>query len=235
MTRPLQIIEAPSPNFDARGRAVDTVILHYTGMKSGAEALARLRDPAAKVSAHYLIEEDGRIFRLVAEKDRAWHAGISSWKGEADINARSIGVEIVNPGHEWGYQDFPARQIDSVVLLLKEICARHGVAAARVLGHSDVAPARKDDPGEKFPWKRLSGERLAIGPYEGAPDENIPYTDALAALRTIGYDAPDLAPGVPATGAALLAFQRRFCPAALGQGWNPLTKAALIWAAREMS
>ncbi|MEQ8936858.1 MAG: N-acetylmuramoyl-L-alanine amidase, partial [Amphiplicatus sp.] len=102
----MNIIDSPSPNFDERGRAVDTVILHYTGMQNGADALARLCDPAAKVSAHYLVEEDGVIYRLVAEEKRAWHAGVSSWKGESDVNARSIGIEIVNPGHEWGYRDF---------------------------------------------------------------------------------------------------------------------------------
>jgi N-acetylmuramoyl-L-alanine amidase len=224
-------IDRPSPNFDARGRAIDTVILHYTGMKTGEEALQRLCDPAAGVSAHYLVEEDGRVFRIVAEESRAWHAGISTWKGEGEINARSIGVEIVNPGHEWGYRAFPAAQIDSVVALLKDIISRHKIPRARVLGHSDVAPARKDDPGERFPWKRLAAEGFAVGPYEGPPDETIPYTEALAALRAIGYEVFDVAPGVPATAAALLAFQRRFCPAELGRGWSPLTKAGLLWAA----
>lgn len=225
-------IDRPSPNFDARKHVVDTVVLHYTGMKTGEEALARLCDPAAGVSAHYLVEEGGRVFRLVAEENRAWHAGISAWKGEGEINARSVGVEIVNPGHEWGYRAFPAAQIDSVVALLKDIRARHGVSPARILAHSDVAPARKDDPGEKFPWARLAAEGLAVGPYDGPPDDTIPYTEALAALRAIGYEVLDIAPGVPATAAALLAFQRRFCPTALGQGWSPLTKAALMWAAR---
>lgn len=230
----MKIIERPSPNFDARGRAVDMIVLHYTGMKTGEEALARLCDPAAKVSAHYFVEEDGRIFRLVAEENRAWHAGVSTWKGEGEINARSIGVEIVNPGHEWDYRDFPDAQIDAAIMLVNEICARHDIASTRVLGHSDVAPARKDDPGEKFPWNRLAAEGLAVGPYEGAPDANIPYAEALNALREIGYEVLDVAPGVPATAAALVAFQRRFCPAALGQGWSPLTKAALVWAAKEM-
>lgn len=228
-------IDRPSPNFDSRGRGVDTVILHYTGMKTGAEARGRLCDREAKVSAHYLVEEDGCVFRLVAEEMRAWHAGISSWKGEGEINARSIGIEIVNPGHEWGYRGFPEAQIDAVIALLKDIFARRGISPARVLAHSDVAPARKDDPGEKFPWARLAAEGLAIGPYEGPPDETIPYTEALAALRAIGYEVLDIAPGVPATAAALLAFQRRFCPADLGRGWSPLTKAGLVWAAGAMA
>lgn len=228
----MNIIESPSPNFDERGRAADTVILHYTGMQSGAEALARLCDPAAKVSAHYLVEEDGAVYRLVAEDKRAWHAGVSSWKGEGDINARSIGIEIVNPGHEWGYRDFPAEQIDAVVSLLKDIRTRIDIAAARVLAHSDVAPGRKEDPGEKFPWARLAAEGLAVAPYDGPPDKGIPYEEALAALRAIGYEVMDVAPGKPAPAAALLAFQRRFCPRSLGQGMDPLTKAAALHIAR---
>jgi N-acetylmuramoyl-L-alanine amidase len=224
--------EAPSPNFDARGRGIDAVILHYTGMKTGAEALARLCDPAARVSAHYLVEENGAVYRLVAEEQRAWHAGVSSWKGEGDLNSRSIGIEVVNPGHEWGYRDFPDAQIEAVVALLRDIRQRRAVPADRVLAHSDVAPGRKDDPGEKFPWARLAAEGLAIAPYDGPPDPSVPYAEALAALRAIGYEVADAAPGVPAAAAAILAFQRRFCPTALGRGMNPLTKAALIYAAR---
>lgn len=230
MTRKIAPVEKLSPNFDERRRAVDMIILHYTGMASGTEALDRLIDPAAKVSAHYLVEEDGTIFALVPEDKRAWHAGVSSWKGEADVNARSVGIEIVNPGHEWGYRAFPARQIDMVVALVKDIRTRRAVPPTGVLGHSDVAPQRKEDPGELFPWKRLADEGLAIGPYEGGPDPSIAYEDALSMLRAIGYDAPD-----KAHAAALVAFQRRFCPAALAQGFNPLTKAALKWAASKFS
>ncbi len=219
----MDFIDQPSPNHDDRGRDIDTVILHYTGMKTGKEALDRLCDEKAKVSAHYLVEEDGRVFRLVAENRRAWHAGVSSWKGDIDTNARSIGVEIVNPGHEFGYREFPDVQIDSVIALLKDINTRHDIAPDRVLAHSDVAPARKEDPGELFPWGRLAKEGLVLAPYDGEADAGISYEDAIKALGDIGYDAP---PGFHA--AALLAFQRRFCPAALGQGFNPLTKAALI-------
>ena len=183
----MNIIDSPSPNFDERGRKVDTIVLHYTGMRTGGEALGRLCDPAAKVSAHYLIEEDGRVFRLVAEENRAWHAGVSSWKGEGEINARSVGVEIVNPGHEWGYREFPPPQIDALIDLLKGVAARHEVSLSRVVGHSDIAPERKDDPGEKFPWARLAAEGLAVGPYQGGPDETIDYADALSALMAIGY------------------------------------------------
>lgn len=228
----MKLIESPSPNFDERGRAVDTVILHYTGMKTGAAALARLCDPKAKVSAHYFVEEDGAVYQLVEEQCRAWHAGVSSWRGEGEINARSIGIEIVNPGHEWGYRDFPAPQIEAVIKVLKAIRTRHDVAVARVLAHSDIAPARKEDPGEKFPWLTLASAGVAIGPYVGGPDIKIPYEEAFAALRAIGYEVPDIQPGVKAPAAAVLAFQRRFCTKALGQGFDPLTKAALVAVAK---
>ncbi|MAW82713.1 MAG: N-acetylmuramoyl-L-alanine amidase [Parvularcula sp.] len=221
----MKFIDAPSPNFDARGANIDMVILHYTGMPTGAEALARLQSPEAKVSAHYLVEENGDVYKLVDEAMRAWHAGVGSWQGDIGINARSIGIEIVNPGHEWGYRDFPDSQIASVIALLKEIRTRHNVRAHHVLGHSDVAPRRKEDPGEKFPWARLAREGLALAPYDGPAEAglSIAYEDALAALSAIGYDAPQ---GDHAS--ALLAFQRRFCPQSLGQGFDPRTKAALI-------
>lgn len=221
----VKVMERPSPNFDERGRAVDMIVLHYTGMQSGPEALARLTDAASKVSCHYLVEEDGTIFALVPEGKRAWHAGVSYWRGDTETNARSIGIEIVNPGHEWGYRKFPEKQIAMVVALVKDIRTRHDVPLAHVVGHSDVAPQRKEDPGELFPWKRLAKEGLAIGPFEGAPDPSIPYEEALSMLRAIGYDTPD-----KAHAAALVAFQRRFCPEALAQGFSPLTKAALKWA-----
>lgn len=225
----VKVVDQPSPNFDERGRSVDMIVLHYTGMKTGKEALDRLCDPAAKVSAHYLIDEDGAIYALVAENKRAWHAGAGAWKGEADLNARSIGIEIVNPGHEFGYRKFPKRQVDIIVALVKEIAARHAIDPRMVLGHSDIAPQRKEDPGELFPWGKLAAEGLAVGRYKGDPDPSVSYEDALSMLRAIGYDAPD-----KAHAAALVAFQRRFCPEALAQGFNPLTKAALRWAAAQM-
>ena len=147
----------PSPNHDARqGGPPDMILLHYTGMQSGDAALARLCARQSKVSAHYVVFENGRIVQCVAEDRRAWHAGVSFWAGETDINSRSIGIEIVNPGHAFGYTDFPLRQIAAVITLCKSITARRGpIAADRVLAHSDVAPARKEDPGEKFPWNLL--------------------------------------------------------------------------------
>ncbi len=214
-----------SPNYDGRKRPIDMIVLHYTGMTSGAAALARLCDPEAKVSAHYLVEEDGTLFTLVDETQRAWHAGVSSWRGETDINDRSIGIEIVNPGHEWGYRPFPSPQIDAVVDLVRDASKRWRISPALVVGHSDVAPARKEDPGELFPWRRLADEGLAIAPYNGAPDAEFSADAALGALQAIGYDAP-----ANAHAAAVLAFQRRFCPGSLGRGLDPLTKAAIRYA-----
>ena len=154
----MEFTAAPSPNFDARTRAPDMVVLHYTGMTSGEAALDRLRDPAAKVSAHWLVEEDGRLFSLVDEARRAWHAGVSVWKGERDVNAVSIGVEIVNPGHEHGYRPFPPAQVEAVIRLLDAIRSRWTIPDTRILAHSDVAPDRKEDPGEFFPWAELAAQ-----------------------------------------------------------------------------
>jgi len=146
-----------SPNFGPRRETLtpDMIVLHYTGMATGAGAEAWLCDPASEVSAHYLVHEDGRIVQMVRESDRAWHAGKSSWFGRTDINSCSVGIEIVNPGHSLGYPGFPRRQIDAVIGLCAGIVQRHSIAAQRVLAHSDVAPGRKVDPGEKFPWKTL--------------------------------------------------------------------------------
>lgn len=227
----MKIIEAPSPNFDERGRDIDTVVLHYTGMPTGAEALERLRDPKAKVSAHYCVEENGDIYKLVEEANRAWHAGVSFWRGDIDINARSIGIEIVNPGHQFGYRDFPEAQIASVITLLKDIRTRYDIALSRILGHSDVAPRRKEDPGEKFPWARLAKEGLALAPFDGDPKqgEAVTFDEALKALIEIGYDA-----NLGDYAAGLIAFQRRFCPASIGQGFDARTRAALKDAASRL-
>ena len=148
----------PSPNHDERaaGKPVDILLLHYTGMRSAEGALKWLTDPASKVSSHYFVDEDGRAVALVDEDRRAWHAGKSFWAGETDINSRSIGIEIANPGHEFGYRPFPEAQIEAVIALCRDILARHPIPPERVLAHSDVAPARKQDPGEFFPWARLA-------------------------------------------------------------------------------
>jgi N-acetylmuramoyl-L-alanine amidase len=223
------IISAPSPNHDSRGDAeIDLLVLHYTGMQTGAEALARLRDEEAKVSAHYLVEEDGRIFSLVDEERRAWHAGISHWAGVDNVNDNSIGIEVVNPGHEWGYRAFPQAQVDALLYLVEKICVGHKIPSSRVVGHSDVAPMRKEDPGELFPWDQLARTNLAIGYYRDQEKDlkNLPgYDDCLTMLREIGYHVPERAHA-----AAVLAFQRRIVPSQLGKGLDPQTKRALVWA-----
>jgi len=200
------MIPHPSPNFEPRrGTVIDMLVLHYTGMPDGPAALARLCDSEAKVSAHYLIEEDGRVFALVPEAMRAWHAGVASWRGETDINSRSIGVELVNPGHEFGYRAFPAAQIEALVALAAGIIGRHPIPARNVVGHSDIAPTRKQDPGALFPWRDLA-EVHGIGLWPcGEPTALPPEHVLLAGLAHAGYDIADPT-------AALTAFQRHFRP-----------------------
>lgn len=200
------MIETPSPNFDERALPVTMLVLHYTGMPDAAGAIARLTDPAAKVSAHYLVAEDGQIIRMVAEEKRAWHAGKSCWRGIEDVNSASIGIEIVNPGHEFGYRPFPEAQIDALIPLVADIEARHGITRGNVVGHSDIAPARKQDPGELFPWYRLARLRLALPrPTKNLMDPHWSDAGFLLALERFGYDIAD-------PFAATVAFQRRFRP-----------------------
>jgi N-acetylmuramoyl-L-alanine amidase len=200
------IIDAPSPNYDERGQAISMVVLHYTGMRDAESAIARLRDPVAAVSCHYLIAEDGQIVRMVAEENRAWHAGLSYWRGVSAVNGCSIGIEIVNPGHEFGYRPFTEEQMEALIPLLAGIVTRYSIAPANVVGHSDVAPTRKEDPGELFDWERLARQRLAIArPTSGLVDPH--WTDGgfLLALERWGYDVRDAQK-------AVIAFQRRFRP-----------------------
>ena len=213
-------IAAPSPNFDARISPPDMIVLHYTGMVSGEAALARMTDAAAKVSAHYMVEEDGRIFTLVPEARRAWHAGVSAWRGQTDINAASIGVEIVKPGHEFGYRPFPAAQVSAVIDLLADIRSRWTVPDERILGHSDVAPSRKADPGELFPWKVLAeaGHGLWVEP-PPAPggalaegDEGLGVLALRSALARLGYDCDRTAVFDEDLGVIVTAFQRHWRP-----------------------
>ncbi len=202
----MDLIETPSPNFDERDAPVSIIVLHYTGMQDAASAIQRLSDPQAKVSCHYLVAEDGQVVRMVAEDKRAWHAGRSYWRGMTDINARSIGIEIVNPGHEWGYRPFPAQQMSSLLPLVADIKERYGITRGNVVGHSDVAPTRKQDPGELFPWAELAKRRLALPrPTKNLMDPN--WTDGgfLLALERFGYEVADPL-------AAVVAFQRRFRP-----------------------
>lgn len=205
-TGDLTIIEAPSPNCNERGAPISMIVLHYTGMESGEAAIARLRDPAAEVSSHYVVAEDGTILRLVDEAKRAWHAGASHWRGVDDVNSASIGIEIVNPGHEFGYRPFPDAQVEAVIALVAAIKERHGITRGNVVGHSDIAPARKRDPGELFPWHRLARLRLALPrPTRGLMDPHWTQGGFLLALERFGYDVTEPM-------AAVMAFQRRFRP-----------------------
>jgi N-acetylmuramoyl-L-alanine amidase len=215
----------PSPNHGDRrgGVAVTMLLLHYTGMRNAEAALARLCEPGSDVSAHYLVFEDGASVQLVPEARRAWHAGEARWAGESDINSRSVGIEIVNPGHDWGYVDFPDAQIAKVIALGRDIVARHAIAPERVLAHSDVAPERKQDPGEKFPWKRLADASVGLwvppGPIvDGLPvlkrgDSGTAVRDLQVRLAAYGYDVPTSGTYDAATADVVSAFQRHFRPA----------------------
>ena len=211
-------VERPSPNHDDRGgAAIDMLVLHYTGMKSAEDALVRLCDPSAKVSAHYTVDEDGTVYALVPEDRRAWHAGVAFWAGATDINARSIGIELVNPGHEFGYRAFAEGQIAALTTLCHSILMRHPIPSARVLGHSDVAPARKDDPGELFPWARLAKAGVGLWP-QGLASDLGP-----ADLARYGYD-----PHAPQD-KVITAFQRHFRPKKLDGQWDAECASLLAW------
>jgi N-acetylmuramoyl-L-alanine amidase len=195
-----------SPNHEDRapGTEIDMLVLHYTGMQTAQEALDRLCDPAAKVSAHYLIDEDGTVHQLVDESHRAWHAGVARWRGADNINDRSIGIELVNPGHEFGYRDFPLVQIHALIDLCREIMARHPIPPRNVVGHSDIAPTRKQDPGERFPWPLLAKLDICLPITDkAAPHWGMAYVQP--ALDRLGYDTRDIH-------AALTAFQRHYRP-----------------------
>jgi N-acetylmuramoyl-L-alanine amidase len=206
----MRIVECRSPNHDARpeGVAIDILVMHYTGMRTAQEALDRLCDPEARVSSHYTIDRDGRIYRHVPEEFRAWHAGVSYWAGERNVNALSIGVEIVNPGHEFGYIPFTDEQIAAVIDLSREIMSRHPIPPHRVVGHSDVAPPRKTDPGELFPWKELSEYGVGVWP-EAAPLAGEAAKERMPdMLSRFGYGVPPEVDWPLET--VITAFQRRF-------------------------
>jgi N-acetylmuramoyl-L-alanine amidase len=195
-------------------------------MQSAAAALERLCDPAAKVSAHYLVDEDGGVMALVAEEARAWHAGVSSWLGETGLNDRSIGIELVNPGHEWGYRPFPEPQYRACIALCREILSRWPIAPRRVLGHSDVAPDRKQDPGELFDWQRLAEAGIGLWPASagGAPRDTLTLQ---AQLATVGYGVPRHGRLDRATRTVIEAFQRHFRPARVDGVADEGTRARL--------
>lgn len=236
----LEFVEAPSPNFDARRGPPDLILLHYTGMQTAEAAVERLRDPEARVSAHYVVEEDGRILRLVDEARRAWHAGKSWWRGETDVNAVSIGVEIVNPGHEFGYRPFPQVQIDAVTALVADIRTRWSVPDARILGHSDVAPERKTDPGELFPWRALAeaghglwfepaAERIAaLGPPLAEGDAGLGVHVLQAGLHRLGYRPQPSGVYDAETRTVVEAFQRHWRPERVDGIADGETRARLV-------
>ena len=221
MPKGFDYISAPSPNFDERKLDIALLVLHYTGMESGPAALERMRDPEAKVSAHYMVEEDGRVYQLVDEDKRAWHAGVSEWNGERDINSNSIGIEIVNGGHDHGLPEFPDVQINAVIALSKAIMSRYNLPPKAVVAHSDIAPGRKIDPGEKFPWAGLAAAGIGLWPQDIPQDQRLVFSRGdrdrgIAIIQTglarIGY-------GVHVTGVldettqmVLEAFQRRYRP-----------------------
>jgi N-acetylmuramoyl-L-alanine amidase len=197
----------PSPNWNERAEPISMVVLHYTEMQSAAAALQRMCDPAAEVSAHYLITEEGQVVSLVPEEKRAWHAGVSYWRGHTDVNGKSIGIELDHPGHALGYREFSQPQFEALVPLLARIVRTYDIPRANVVGHSDVAPARKIDPGELFPWDRLAEYKLCL-PRPEKLELGDPFDNDGAfylALERFGYDIADGRKAVEA-------FQRRWRP-----------------------
>lgn len=199
----MDFVETPSPNFNDRQLPVSILVMHYTGMQTAAAAIERLTTPEGGVSSHYVVNEDGVVLRLVDEGKRAWHAGLSYWRGITDVNSASIGIEIVNPGHEFGYRPFPDEQIGAVVRLTADILKRHHIPRANVVGHSDIAPARKQDPGELFPWDKLAQLQLALARPHATTDPEWTDSAFLIALERFGYSVADKL-------AAVIAFQRRW-------------------------
>ncbi|MBI1245902.1 MAG: N-acetylmuramoyl-L-alanine amidase [Alphaproteobacteria bacterium] len=217
----MKTVRTLSPNFDARPDGVrpEILVLHYTDTNTLDETLAILLDRAREVSAHYVVAEDGTVHALVDEDKRAWHAGKASWRGFSDVNARSIGIEIQNPGHRCGYRPFPDAQIAAVCELARDICARHKIAPRDVVGHSDVASMRKRDPGEFFPWTKLAAAGVGLNPVDvpasdareyGPGESGAAIAEAQRDLARIGYGCPQTGMLDDETAAVLVAFQRRW-------------------------
>ena len=210
------VTQISSPNFNDRDPSVPLryIVLHYTGMPTGAAAIQRMCDPAAKVSAHYMIEEDGQVIQLVDESKRAWHAGHSAWGETTDMNSASLGIELVNPGHQNGYRPFPAIQISVLKVVMKGVIERHAMNPKTApLAHAEIAPERKEDPGEFFPWRELADSGLGLWPTPQPADYGHADDDVVQdMLRTIGYPCPPSGFYDRATRSALLAFQRRYEP-----------------------
>ncbi|MBM3618579.1 MAG: N-acetylmuramoyl-L-alanine amidase [Alphaproteobacteria bacterium] len=228
----MTLISRPSPNHDSRnGMAVDTLVIHFTGMRTAEEALERLTDPASKVSAHYTIDEDGTVYSHVAESERAWHAGVSHWRGRDGVNAFSIGIELVNPGTEFGYRAFPKSQMVALAELAQGILSRHAIPARNVVGHSDVAPTRKDDPGHLFDWPWLAQQGIGLWPdfpYRSISNINLlrlgDVGERVASLQRrlqdYGYKLPQSSEFCAETHAAAVAFQLHFRPQEFSGIWD---------------
>lgn len=235
------MIKHKSPNFSDRtdSNDIDLLVLHYTGMKSADDALARMCDKASEVSAHYMIDEDGTVFSLVPEEKRAWHCGISCWHGKASLNDTSIGIELVNPGHEFGYRPFPDTQMDALITLAKDIIDRHGILPRNVVGHSDIAPTRKEDPGELFDWKGIAWEGIGLWPETkkirnphdmllkpGEEDVGVGRVQKMLAdfgyhLRVDGFYGEK-------TEAVIKAYKRHFVPEVVNIVWDRLAEERLM-------
>ena len=227
----MKIVQCSSPNHDARpeGGAIDILVLHYTGMKTADEALTRLTDATSKVSAHYTIGRDGRVFAHVPEERRAWHAGVSFWAGERNVNARSIGIELVNPGHEFGYIPFTDEQVGALIDLARGIVSRHPIPPARVIGHSDVAPARKTDPGELFPWQQLADYGIGVWPtppsVSSGSKVRVSTSPSNGGGKLTANDLARFGYGVPPEvdvpiSTVITAFQRHFRPTNVNGLWD---------------
>ncbi len=214
--------EFTSPNFSSRNDLpISMIVMHYTGMKTAREALERLCAPAAQVSAHYVVDEHGTIYQLVEEKNCAWHAGLSYWRGHKNVNNISIGIEIVNPGHEFGYRPFPEIQMESVASLSLDILSRHKIPAHNIVAHSDVAPMRKEDPGELFDWRLLADKGIGICPVIKTPSQSLRTLSSVQkSLAEYGYDIPQTSILDEPTEKTIIAFQRHFRQADLSGKWD---------------
>lgn len=232
--------EFTSPNFDERPShlPIDMLVLHYTGMPTAKEALLRLCNQEAKVSAHYLINEYGTIYELVPPPYRAWHAGISYWRGKTKLNDISIGIEIVNPGHEFGYVPFPEAQISSVIALCKQLQTDYQFPPFHIVGHSDIAPLRKQDPGELFPWRKLAEEGIGLWheqefdvfttvPLLFPSDQGDAVLTLQKKLFSLGYEVTFNSTFDDVTEAVILAFKRHYCPETLGKYWDSWSEKIL--------
>ena len=233
-----------SPNCHARSTPINAVIIHHTNMLSAKEAIARLRDPEAKVSSHYLIDKSGEIYRLVSEDDVAYHAGISCWRGQIGLNESSIGIELDNLGHSHGPEAFPAVQIEALIMLIDDIRARHKIDDRWIVGHSDIAPSRKKDPGELFPWKYLAKKGHGIWKdanqtdcqdksYKMHSPEEVRILQAH--LRKIGYDVEETGYLDPKTVDVVLAFQRHFLPLNITGDLDFLTEHHILTISKKFS